>query len=388
MDREGESRDAPGAAGEAAGERPVRVLVNALHARTGGGLTYLTNLLPGLAADPGLEVHLGLHADQEESGLESLDGRLHVHLFRFPSGFTRRLLWEQAVLPFAARRIGAEVVFSPANFGPLLAPRPVVLLRNALDVGRTETRPLKRLYWGVLAAMTWASLLRAPRALAVSAYAARSLSARLPESVRARISVVHHGVAPSFSPPAPGARREGFLLAVGDIYIQKNLHGLLLALDRLRGDHPDIHLKIAGRPVDPDYARRIDAIIAERRLGDRVELLGHVPPDGLVDLYRRCALFVFPSLVETFGNPLVEAMACGAPIVSAGTAAMPEVLGDAGLFFDPGDPGQMAAQIARALGDEGLRQRLSAKAVARARRFSWPETARRTADILKRCARS
>jgi glycosyltransferase involved in cell wall biosynthesis len=117
-----------------------------------------------------------------------------------------------------------------------------------------------------------------------------------------------------------------------------------------------------------------------------VRVLGHVPARELADLYRRCALFVFPSLVETFGNPLVEAMASGAPIVSSNAAAMPEVLGEAALFFDPGDTPAMAEGIAAALRDGDLRHRLGARARARARRFSWDETARRTIGVILSCA--
>ena len=365
--------------------RPVRVLINGIHAHSGGGVTYLRNLLPPLAADADLEVHLCLHEHQRET-LAPIDTAIRTHLVGCSDGFYRRLIWEQTVLPIFARRLGIDVTFSPANFGPLLAPAPVILLRNALEVAETETRLAKRLYWRALGFMTKASLVRCPRAIAVSEYARRAMTRGLPAAVRARVEVVHHGVGGGFSPPAPDRPREGFLLTVSDIYIQKNLHRLLQALDTLKADIPDIHLKIAGSSIDIDYSERLRRIIAERNLEGRVDFLGRVGADDLVDLYRRCALFVFPSLVETFGNPLVEAMACGAPIVSANTAAMPEVLGDAALFFDPTDVGGMAACIATVLGNADQRRQLSRKSLIRAGAFSWEETARRTADVIKACA--
>ncbi len=364
--------------------RPVRVLVNGIHAHSGGGVTYLRNLLPLLAADPGLQLHLCLHERQYEF-LAPIDPVIRTHLVGCSDGFFRRLIWEQTVLPVFARRQGIDVTFSPANFGPLLAPSPIVVLRNALEVAVTERRLSKRLYWGALALMTKASLMRCPRAIAVSEYARRAMTRGLPAAVRARVEVVHHGIGGGFSPPEPDRPREDFLLTVSDIYIQKNLHRLLHALDLLRADFPRIRLKIAGSPIDRDYSERLRRIIAEGNLDGHVDLLGRVRADDLAELYRRCALFVFPSLVETFGNPLLEAMACGAPIVSADTAAMPEVLGDAALFFDPTDVGGMAACIAGALGDGDLRRQLSAKAVVRAGAFSWEETARRTAGVIKAC---
>ena len=177
------------------------------------------------------------------------------------------------------------------------------------------------------------------------------------------------------------------MLAVGDLYVQKNLHGLLEAFDGLRRRFPDIRLKIAGRAVDRDYAARLEDIIAVRALGPHVEMLGEVAPARLAELYRRCQLFVFPSFVETFGMPLVEAMASGAPIVSSNAAAMPEVLSDAALFFAPGDTAAMAARLAEALNDDALRRRLAEQALARAGQFSWQEAAGRTAQVLKAAPR-
>ena len=191
-----------------------------------------------------------------------------------------------------------------------------------------------------------------------------------------------------FSPPPAGATREDFLLAVGDLYVQKNFLFLLCALARLRADWPGLRLKIAGRPVDPEYAAALKASIAESGLDDAVELLGHVAPSDLAELYRRCAVFVFPSLVETFGNPLVEAMACGAPIVCSDAAAMPEVVGDAALMFDPGDLKDLTGRLREILADPGLRRDLGIRAQGRARGYSWDKTAQRTAAVLKACAAS
>ena len=364
----------------------VRVLINGLHAKSGGGVTYLRRILPVLAADPELEVSLCLHENQRSLFKDSI-GDIGVHYARFKDGFYRRLLWEQSVLPFTARRLKAEVTFSPANFGPLTAPGPIILLRNALAVADEDRRPMKRLYWAALTFMTRASLLTCRRAIAVSAYAREALTEGVARRVLDRVTVIHHGVDGMFAPPVPGYKRGDFLLCVGDIYIQKNLHNLVEALSRVRDVFPDISLKVAGSFVDEDYGARVRGMIESAGLGDHVEFLGHIAAGDLVDLYRNCALFVHPSTVETFGNPPVEAMACGAPVVSSNAAAMPEVLGDAALFFDPRDVGAMADSIILALKDDVLRTRLSQKSIERARNFSWEETGRRTAQVIKDCVR-
>ncbi len=360
---------------------PVRVLINGLHAKSGGGVTYLREIMPHLVARPEIEPILLLH-DSQRPLFADLDHHVPVRWVRFRSGFLRLLAWEQVRLPGLARRLKVDVTFSPANFGPLLAPRPVVLLRNTLAVGQTETRFLKRLYWWVLGIVTRASIRRAPAVLAVSRHAADILYRGVAAAHRTKLRIVPHGVSPLFRPD--DAPREDFLLAVGDLYIQKNYHGLIEALARL----PDgIHLRIAGRPVDADYHDRLRAQVRRTGLAARIAFLGHRTPGQLADLYRRCRLFVFPSLAETFGNPLVEAMACGAPVACAEAAAMPEIAGDAAVWFDPADPDSMARAIASMWGDDALRAQYSKRARIRAARFSWPETARLTAGALSGAAR-
>jgi len=191
-----------------------------------------------------------------------------------------------------------------------------------------------------------------------------------------------------FSPPQAGDARENFLLAVGDLYIQKNLHSLIEALALVRRQHPAIALRLAGAEIDADYAAALHRLVRERDLCDAVIFLGRRETAEIVELYRRCAVFVFPSTAESFGMPLVEAMACGAPIIASNTTAIPEIAGDAALLCDPTDPRDIAAEILRLLDDPTLRQSLSARAILRAKTFSWSDCARRTAAVLREAAAS
>lgn len=361
--------------------RPVRILVNGLHAKSGGGVTYLRELVPRLAEHPGIDLHLLLQETQRAL-YPDLAARLPVHWVAADLNFYTLLIWEQLRLPGLARKLGAKVTFSPANFGPLFAPGPVVLLRNTIDVGQTDRRWSKRLYWQGLDLMTKLSVRRAPVALAVSRYAAEVLTRGLPSRHSEKVVVVPHGCSERFRPAEVAG--EAFLLAVGDIYVQKNLHGLIEAVSLLTDRCPDLELRIAGRPVDRDYLRRLKTLIAEKGVANRVTFLDHVQPEDLVELYRRCRLFVFPSLAETFGNPLVEAMACGAPVACSDAAAMPEVAGDAAVYFDPQDPAAMAEVIAALWTDAAARTALSEKAAARAGGYSWEACARSTGAALLR----
>ena len=173
------------------------------------------------------------------------------------------------------------------------------------------------------------------------------------------------------------------MLAVSDIYVQKNIHTLIRALVKIRKKYPDIVLKIAGKAVDQGYLAELHSVLDQAQLRDAVEFLGEKNAEELKHLYQECKLFVFPSTVETFGNPLVEAMACAAPIVSSNTAAMPEVLGAAGYYFDPLDAQDMAESIIKLLEDDEIRRKLGEIAYQRAQLFSRKATTDKTAEVIK-----
>lgn len=362
----------------------LRILVNGIHAKSGGGVTYLKNILPILAEDAELELHLFIHQDQFQL-FDVVDERIRVHLLDFRNGFFFNLVWEQFALPILARSMSIDVTVSPANYGPLMAPAQVIMLRNSLAVAGKETRPVKRLYWAGLTIMTALSLLTCRRAIAVSNYARKALTFGISQRLQNKVSVIYHGVRESFVPPET-TRSGNYLLAVSDIYVQKNLHTLITALGELRRTNPDIVLKLAGKAIDQGYLNELQKAIRVENLEDAVEFLGEMSSDQLLDLYQNCTAFVFPSTVETFGNPLVEAMACGAPIVSSNTAAMPEILGEAAIYFDPLNARDIAAQIGEILSNGDLRRRLSQKALQRAAMFSWRNTAQQTADVIKSVA--
>jgi glycosyltransferase involved in cell wall biosynthesis len=177
-----------------------------------------------------------------------------------------------------------------------------------------------------------------------------------------KVTVTPNGVDPSFS---PGGERDGYLLFVGAIQRRKDP---LAALEAARS--VGLPLVVAGPEKEPALARRL-------REGG-ADLRGYVSKTELADLYRGAAALVLPSRFEGFGLPVLEAMACGTPVVAAPEPALREVAGDAAVYAEDGD---FAAAVGRAL-DE--RERLSAAGLERSRLFSWRETARLTADVYRR----
>jgi glycosyltransferase involved in cell wall biosynthesis len=204
----------------------------------------------------------------------------------------------------------------------------------------------------------------------------------------AKIIVVHEAAAPHFAPSPPaqiaqvGARYglpDRYLLHVGTIEPRKNLNRLLEAVARLRRAGEDVQLVVVGSKgwLYQGFFRRLE----ELALGDVVRLPGYIPDADLPALYSGARLVAVPSLYEGFGLPVLEAMACGAPVVCSDVSSLPEVGGDAARYFDPTDVDGMADAILAVWRDESLREGMRQQGLARAARFSWDRAAQETLDV-------
>ncbi len=177
-----------------------------------------------------------------------------------------------------------------------------------------------------------------------------------------------------------------YILAVGNLQPRKNLRRLIEAFARLKGAGTIPHgLVLVGR----SRWRGLDVLDAVKAFGlaDEMVLTGYVPDADLPTLYSAAEVFVYPSLYEGFGLPPLEAMVCGTPVIASATSSLPEVVGDAAVLIDPTDVGDLTTALTRVLSDAALRQRLSTAGVARAARFSWDDTARRTLAVYEEVLR-
>ena len=180
-----------------------------------------------------------------------------------------------------------------------------------------------------------------------------------------------------------GIRRR-YLLHTGGHDVVKNLPGVLSAFAMLSSQGRELDLVIVGEHGPPTTT--LISRAAALGMLDRVKLPGYVPRADLIALYRNAAALVYPSFAEGFGLPVLEAMTCGAPVVVSCAGALMEVGGDACLHADPSDSGAIAAAVARILDDETLAATLSANGRARAARFTWRETARKTLQTYREAA--
>ena len=174
-----------------------------------------------------------------------------------------------------------------------------------------------------------------------------------------------------------------FVLFVSSLWRYKNCDGLLRAWGRVRDELAGRQLVIVGAERDQRYAAELRSLAAEMGVSDDVVFVGGVPLEETVNFYRAADLLVYPSLNETFGLPILEAMACACPVVTSNVSAMPEIAGGAAVLADPHDPASLGHAIVQALGaGNGLRTR----GLSRAREFTWGATAEATLNVYREAA--
>lgn len=301
----------------------------------------------------------------------------------------RRGVLDMLAMGRAVSRAGLDLMYFPAtySFYPVWnVPRVVVTMHDTLTMEHPKLvfpSWKGRLAWSLKEAVAIRS---ADRIVTVSETSKRYLMNRL-RCGEDRLRVVSEAADPAFAPIADQAAastalgRYGvsptarYLLYVGGLSPHKNLPRLVEAFAKAGG--PDDLLVLTGDFHDvfhthvPEIRRAID----RARLGDRVVLTGFVPDEDLAALYGRAYALAFPSLLEGFGLPAVEAMACGCPVAASRAGSLPEVVGDAGVFFDPLDIDDMAAVLHSILADPARRDALAVEALRRASTFDWARSA-------------
>ncbi len=295
--------------------------------------------------------------------------------------------WDQVTLPRALARDGITVFLSPYYKGPVRAPCPVVLTIHDLYFINYPGRH-RPVYEAIV---TRAARLYAARATAIvsdSEYSKREIVARLGVDA-AKVSVIPLALGAEFKPASSTAAararyavRLPYVLYVGNFNPHKNIPRLIRAFALLPGAVRSRHsLVLAGGYGSgrPELARLAESL----GLMDRVIFSGRVEDADLPALYSEAAVYVTPSLEEGFGATVLEAMACGAPVIASNRAALPEIVADAGLLFDPEQEGEIAFALVRVLSDPAFADDLRRRALARAGLYAPARTTGRVLDLLR-----
>jgi glycosyltransferase involved in cell wall biosynthesis len=367
----------------------MKILVNAASVKEGGPLVVFDQLLGRMTRlRPDIDWAIAAHPSVERrwNGQRNITqieaGTIDASAFGVPH-------WYEMGLPVAVRRTKADLVFSITNYLPLrrLSVPTVLLVQHAGHFSpqfdeftrRHLRRPDRIAAWRMKTAWVERSV-RMASELTVQTHALADAIAARTRRPRRQIHVIPHGPGTVAAAPCPPASPVGKPVSIGYVTkfgVQKNFEVLFAAGAHLIGQGRAIRLVLTLAPQLPEVQPVIRQAMAAG-LAAAVDNKGDIDAAAVSALYDSLDLFVFPSLVESFGFPLVEAMAKGLPIVAADTPSNREIAADAGLFFPPADADALAKIIAALIDDASLREARSFAALRRARDFSWQRAAERT----------
>jgi len=360
----------------------LRIGVNALYlipGGVGGTEVYLRSLLAALAEIDHQNQYFIFANHETGCGLVPRQANF-THVPQPVRAVSRpaRLLWEQTILPLSVVSHRIDVLFNPGFTAPILCGCPQVTVFHDLQHKRHPEyfRWFDLPPWNFF--LFW-SITVSRLIVAVSAATADDLRRwyRLPP---ATIRTVPSGVDPRFFDLAALRRPEPFLLAVSTLHPHKNLDCLLRAFAAFAERHPEYRLVVCG--LHGFFSAELHALRDRLQLAGRVDFPGWIPREQLYDLYARATAFLYPSLFEGFGLPVLEALAAGVPTACSAIEPMNGIAGDAALKFDPRDPSAIAGAMHRLVTDGELRQRLAAAGPRRAAQFSWRTTAEGVLNAL------
>jgi len=326
------------------------------------------------------------------TGLPPLPSNFLLRPIKWPS----YPLWEQIGLPIASKCDGVHLLHCPANTGPVLTPSKVKLVvtihdviyllpRNFLPDSPSIYQRLGRLYRCLIVPI----IARKADAIITVSHCSRRDILRFLDVSPERVHVVYEAPGDHFR-KLPDERevtrvrtrygiRGPFILALGGVDPRKNTTRILESFSKFKTrSRSNYQLVIVGLP---EAARRQFGHMASRmRVAEDVIMTDFVPENDLVALYNGADLFVYPSLYEGFGLPVLEAMACGTPVITSTSGSLPEVAGESAVFVDPNDTEALVNAIEQVLTDRDLRQRLVEQGLRHVSKFSWERAAR---EVLK-----
>ena len=369
----------------------MRIAIDARKLRDFGIGTYIRNILIELSRlDRDTEYVVLCRPDDVESG--DVLGR---NFRMVPETAPTYSIAEQIKIPLALAREGVRLVHEPHYvLPPAIRCRSVVTIHDCIHLMFPQYLPSRLAHVYAKGSM-WSATRKADRILTVSEASKRDIL-RLFNVRPEKVVVVYNAIDERFLAPANAERMDlvrqryqlddPFVLYVGNIKPHKNIERLIDAFGRARHQGPDnLKLVIIGDEISKYPALRQS--VHKHKLDKHVRFLGFQPQETLAAFYRLARAFVFPSLYEGFGLPALEAMACGAPVVTSNVSSLPEVAGGAALLVDPYDSEAIANGIVRAVTDDAMRADLIARGYERARSFSWTQSVRKIHDIYMEVAR-
>jgi glycosyltransferase involved in cell wall biosynthesis len=362
----------------------IGVMLRHYEQHEGGVKHYTKTLLPLLFSLGSQHQYVLIYQNPKLLGTYAQYSNVEEIVARMPG----TLLWDQIAVPWAIRNKNLDIIFNPKFTIPFFTkPKKIFVLHGSEWFAIPKHfKWLDQMYFGKLVPL----YCRHADAFIAVAEAVKLDAVRYVHADPEKIFSIHNAIDPARfyfidDPARLQAVRtkyklpDKFILWVGQIESRKNVKRLLQAYARIAGDFPH-KLVIAGEQRWSTEGELSE--VQKLGIGERLQILGWVSHDDLPAIYRLADLFAFPSLYEGFGIPLVEAMACGCPILTANTCAPPEVVDGAALLVDPYDVAAIANGMRVMLQDAALRASMVARGLRRAKDFSWDKCARQVLDVF------
>lgn len=371
--------------------------IDAFNIRAGGGVIHLVELLR--AANPykyGISKVIVWGSSDTLSQLDSCEWLQKVQIPCLDGGLLRRILWQKFRLKKLAREAQCSLLFSPggsdsSGFRPIIS-----MSQNLLPF---EWMELRRFGWSLLTVKflilrwTQAHCFKKSDAIIFLTKYARTSVLNVIGRLSGETAIIHHGINPSFN--TPPRRQRSFaeftdkhpcrVLYVSVVDVYKHQWHVAEAVAQLRAQGLPIILELIGPPAN-GVKRLKEVMTKEDPGGNFIFYRGAIPHQDLVTFYLSADICVFASSCETFGQILTEAMRARLPIACSNLSAMPEILGDAGIYFDPESVNSIANSINLLMGSADLRERLSNLAFNRSQAFSWERCADETFKLFYKIA--
>lgn len=350
-------------------------------AQVGGFRSYLTGLLSGFSV-----------IDDDNEYVLYVDRQVSSNSFTFPlpkkTQFRitsrNRIVADWASMRRSILSDGLDIIHFTCNYGLQALPLPTVITLHDCICLEVKSGPvflkgeLLRIYSKY---MTRLSVPRAQQIITVSDYSRRCIVKHFPQMAE-RVNVTHLAglldICSSSEEEPRSKRDQARFLLLGSFELRKNLSLVIEAFGMAKASET---MKLTIVATKPEVEQLVERQASKYGISERVETMTEVDDATLRSLYCDCTAFVFPSLYEGFGLPPLEAMSCGAVVLSSDRTSMPEVLGDAALYFNPNDASALASLMDAVASDSDIQNRLRPTSLNRAASFTWKKTAKQTLDV-------
>jgi len=338
--------------------------------------------------------------DEDDSALKET---ANFKIVKLGGGFYP--LWEQFALPKAAREAGCQILHCTSNTAPIGGSIPlVVTLHDIIYMESSYTRilagsatPYQKFGNAYRKLVVPRVIKKSRKIITVSHFEKNRIGEFFRMKGDNRLTAVYNGVSGHFKPVTDKSELkrvkekyhlpDDFFFFLGNTDPKKNTKGTLKAFSDFIKQTGSSY-KLVMLDYDRSELEKLLVEIGDKVLADRILLTGYVVNTDLPAIYCQCKVFLYPSLRESFGIPMLEAMACGVPVITSNTSSMPEIAGDAAVIIDPFKPEEITRAMINLVTDDNLRSKLISKGLDRSKLFTWKKMAEEVLSIYKNIVNS